>query len=413
VAAVVTGISLLAPFALARFSRALRKPFAALAPVPGMLAAASLPASLRRAAVATAALSTAIGMMVSVTVMIGSFRETVEAWVAQTVRSDLWLRPARSLSDAVSVFPESITEDLKRVPFIASFDRFRARDLVYGDSIITVGSGDFDIAANDGDLPMVTPRSAAEAIRDAIERRGVLVSESFSIKFDKGVGDTVVLPTPGAPSELAIHGVYRDYSNDRGVVVMDRPLFIEKFRDTTINTIAVFLKRGVDPQRARADLEARLGPRYGAFTTLNATIRTEVMRVFDQTFLITYGLLLVAIVVAVLGIVNTLSALILERNAEIALLRVLGMSRGEIRTMVLLESLIVAVVSTALGLATGSMLSYVLIFVVNKQSFGWTIQFDPPVVLVAASLAATFLTTVLAGLIPARFAEQAHLMKSE
>src|SRR5207244_465658 len=149
---------------------------------------------------------------------------------------------------------------------------------------------------------------------------------------------TIPLPTAHGVVPFPVTGVYRDYSNDRGVVVMDRADFVRFFDDDAINTVVVYLRPGVDRDAARRRLEATFGPKYHAFAVMNAEIRSEVMRIFDQTFLITYALLGVAIAVAVLGIVNTLAALILERTRELALLRVTGLSAGELRTMIVLES---------------------------------------------------------------------------
>jgi len=187
---------------------------------------------------------------------------------------------------------------------------------------------------------------------------------------------------------------------------------------------AVVCRLGGDPElwtpgplwQARGLLERQMGARFHLFAFTNKNIRNEVMKIFDQTFMITYALLLVALVVAVLGIVNTMSALILERRHEIALLKVLGVTRGEISLMVVLESAIIAATSTVLGSLSGYVLALILIFVINKQSFGWTIQFDPPALLVAASLAITFLATCLAGLIPTRLANRVVIsteLKSE
>jgi putative ABC transport system permease protein len=326
----------------------------------------------------------------------------VRIWVDQTVSSDLWLRPSKGLSNSqIALFPAEVGEAAKKLPFVADVDRVRGTNVVYGDTIIAVGGADFPIAARRG-LPMITPRSAREALENAMRHHGVVVSESFSLKFSKGVGDTIEL----AQRKLPISGIYRDYSNDRGVVVMDRSLYIRTFGDDSINTIVVFLKPGVTIDRARRMLERDFGPKHNAFVVTNGEVKAEVMRIFDQTFMITYALLGVAIVVAVLGIVNTLAALILERSRELALLRIGGLSTGELRTMIVLESTLLGVASTAAGLVMGYALSWILIYVINKQSFGWTIDFYSPVGLIVASLAVTLLSSALAGLAPARLAQR-------
>src|SRR5262249_32007135 len=137
-----------------------------------------------------------------------------------------------------------------------------------------------------------------------------------------------------------------------------------------------------------------------------------VMNIFDQTFMITYALLGIAIIVAVLGIINTLTALILERAREIAVLRVIGMTVAEVRRMIVLESPILGLISTAIGIAIGYTLSWILIYVINKQSFGWTIEFPPPLRVIALSCLTTFLAATLAGLAPARLATRIHLATS-
>lgn len=407
---VVAGFSALAPAVVRRTSSLLRPIMTRLFGIVGSVAAASVPASLRRTSIAGAALALAIGMMVAVALMVGSFRETVRIWVDQTVQSDLWLRPARGLSNAqVALFPAAILDDLRQVDFVLAVDPIRGRDVIYEDTIIWVGSGDFDVAARLSELPMVRPRSPDPALAEARRRHGVVISETFSVRFRKGIGDSVTLPVPGGRRTFPITGIYRDYSNDRGVVVMDRSLFLKTFRDSAVNTVVIFLEPGVDREAARAQLETMFGPKYGAFAISNASIRKEVMTIFDQTFMITYALLGVAVVVAVLGIVNTLSALILERTRELALLRVAGMSGGQLRTMILLESAVIGVAATVSGVVMGWILSWILINVINKQSFGWTIDFHVPAGLIGISLAITFLSSIAAGVIPARLANRIHI----
>lgn len=409
---VVAAFSLLVPSLLVLVSRLLRPVMGRFFTVEGSVAASALPAALRRTSVAVAALSTAIGMMVAVSMMIGSFRETVRTWVEQTVQSDLWLRPAKGLSNAPSaVFPGEIIADLRKIEFVDRFDPVRSRDMVYRDELVLLVAGDLRVPWKSGGPPMLRP-THDQAMAAALQLEGVLVSETFAYRFRKRIGSRIELPTVRGSRSFPITGIYRDYSNDRGVIVMDRQLYIRHYNDDTINTVAVFLAPGVNAPEARRELERRLGSRYRVFVLLNSAIKQEVMRIFDQTFLITWALLGVALSVAVLGIVNTLSALILERKREVALLRVVGMSGRQIGTMIVLESLILGLTSTLIGLVCGYVLSYILIFVINRQSFGWTIEFNPPGALIAASLAATFLATVLAGLIPSRLASRV-LISSE
>jgi putative ABC transport system permease protein len=374
------------------------------------LGAAAVPASLRRTSIAAAALMIAIAMTVAVAVMVGSFRQTVDAWVDQTIGSDLWIRPARDLSTgAQAAFPPEAAEPLRTMPGVAAFDRVRAIELPYADTAITVVGADFAVAMRYSRLPMIRPSSPVTALQEAVRQDGVVITESLSFHHDLTVGDELTLNTIEGPTSFTITGVYRDYSSDRGVAVIDRELFIRRFGDDSINTISVYLDPEADLETLRAEIERRLGPEFGAFTIPNALIRAEVMRIFDQTFMITWALLAIALVVAVTGIVNTLSALILERRRELALLRVLGMRSREVGTMIVVESAFIGLTAAILGLLCGLILSLILIYVINRQSFGWTIELAPPWTLIAVAVTLSFFTALLAGLIPARLTRRIDL----
>lgn len=408
---VIIGFSLLMPAALKGCARVLHRPLTAAFSVPGRLATASMPASLRRTAIAAAALLIAIGMMVAVSLMIGSFRDTVDAWVAQTVSSDIWLRPARNLGPVAASFPEEITRDLESIEIIEAFDPFRGRQVLLEGMPFLLGSGDFETLIRFGRLPMIDPSSQSAALRAALRSGGALVSEALAMRLGVGTGDSLEIPTPTGLRTIPITGVYRDYSSDRGIIAIDRALYLELYDDRAIDTIGLYLTPGIDPEVAQRQIEATLSTKWNAFAFTNRTIREEILRIFDQTFVITWALLGIALTVAILGIVSTLSALIIERRREIALLRIGGMTRGEVRQMIVLEASILGIASTLFGAISGFLLSLILIFVINKQSFGWTISFSPPWTIVATSLILTFAATIGAGFLSSTLADRVQLAR--
>jgi putative ABC transport system permease protein len=212
-----------------------------------------------------------------------------------------------------------------------------------------------------------------------------------------------MLPTAEGVQEFEIENVYYDYSNDRGTIVMDRSTYLRLFHDTSITNVAAYLTAGTDVAAAQADI-ARALPDAQLRVFANADLKQQVLRVFDQTFQVTYALEAVALIVAILGITNTLSALILERRAEFAMLRFVGAGRRQLRNLVVLESGVSGLMGTALGCVLGIALSVVLVFVINKQSFGWTIQFVVPGWFFAQALSLIVLATIVAGLYPAGLA---------
>jgi putative ABC transport system permease protein len=166
----------------------------------------------------------------------------------------------------------------------------------------------------------------------------------------------------------------------------------------------VYLRAGVEPDAVRERLMAELGSSHRLFVHSNASLRAEVLRIFDATFAITYGLEAVAIVVAVLGITATLVTLILERRRELAVLRLIGADLAQVRRMIVFEAGLLGLASQLLGGLAGLLLSLLLIYVINVQSFGWTIQFHLPVLFLAQAMALVLAATMVAGLYPARLA---------
>jgi putative ABC transport system permease protein len=403
---VVFGASFLVPAILFAVAHGVERPVRRVLKVEDWLAVTNLSAAVPRLSISVAALAVSLSMMVAISVMIGSFRETVIYWVGQTLQADLFLSPGSRHQGGVE---EALSAEVIRAvvtsPDVAAVDRFRSTEVPYGDTRVRVGGGDFAVLLDHGTLLFKAPADAREAMRRAIGQEAVVVSESFVIKQHLGVGDEVRLPTPHGPAPFRIAAVYYDYSSDRGVLVMDRATFERHYDDVAIGGLSVYLRKGVDAEAARQRLLTAFGDTHRVLVNTNASLRTEVLRIFDSTFAITYALEIIAIIVAILGVSGTLLTLILERERDLTILRLIGTSRRQIRRMVVGEAVLIGAVSQAVGLVVGLLLSLVLIYVINVQSFGWTIQFHLPTGFLLQSSLLMVLATGLAGLYPARRAQ--------
>jgi putative ABC transport system permease protein len=410
----VIGAALLVPaimFGLARLGRfTLRRRLG----VEGLLAHANLTSAIPRLSISVAALSVSLSMMVAIAVMIGSFRDTVVYWVGQTLKADLFIGPGirPTVGSDQTVSPD-VLETISRHPDLVALDRFRNVDLVYEGNLAVLGAGSFDVVLEHGALLFKSPANAREAMQQAIGDDAVIISEPFAIRFNKRDGDVLQLPTPQGERPFRVAAVYYDYATDRGVVIMDRPTFTKYFGELPPSGVAAYLREGADPERVRAEMLEMLDEGHRAFIFSNQTLRREILVVFDSTFAITYALELIAIVVAMLGVAGTLLTLVLERRRELSLLRLTGADRRQVRRMVIIEAALIGGISQGIGLAVGFALSLVLIYVVNVQSFGWTIQFHLPTAFLIQASIAVVLATSLAGIYPARRAAQLVLSHDE
>lgn len=408
--AFVFGAAGLVPIVLFGFTRAGRRPLASLFGVAGSLANANLAAAIPRVSVSVAALAVSLSMMVAIAVMIGSFRETVNYWVGQTLKADLFVGPeARSGGPGQSAISPDVERLVSAHPLVADVDRFRTSSLPYGDAQVTLTAGDFGVVSRRGTLVFKAPADGLARMRDAAGRDQVVVSEPFANRHGVSAGGRVHLQTSSGPRVFDVVGVYFDYSSDRGVVAMDHATFARHFGAAPPTGLSVYLRDGASADQVRDALLRGLAPDQRVFIYTNASLRAEVLRIFDATFAITYALEAIAIVVAIMGVAGTLLTLILERRREIAMVRLVGAERAQVRRMVVLEAALLGTVSQGVGLAVGLLLSLVLVFVINYQSFGWTIQFHVPWAFLAQMSAAIVLATALSGLYPARLASRIYV----
>ncbi|RPH62276.1 MAG: ABC transporter permease [Acidobacteria bacterium] len=378
----------------------------------GWLATANLSAGIGRIAISVAALAMSLSMMVAVAVMIGSFRDTVEYWTGETLAGDLYVSSATGpdRQPDFTIAPE-VVQWLRQHPGVAAVDVFRRESVVYQGAPIGVAFGQYATLLDHGNLVVKSPDNWRAALRQAIGQNAVIVTEPFAIKHGHDVGDEIELPTSNGPALFRIAGVYFDYSSDRGMVVFDRSTFVRYFGDRPPTSLTVYLRQGYSADTVRNDALTQLGNRHRVFIRTNESLRREVLRIFDSTFAITYALEAVAIIVAMMGVATTLLTLTLDRRRDLAVLRLIGTARRQIVRMVVAEALMIAGVSQAIGLAVGMALSLVLVFVINRQSFGWTIQWHVPWLFLGQMSLLTVLATMASALLPARRAARTEFVE--
>ena len=400
--AAIAAAALAAPAVVLAVNRATRAVVARR--VEGLLAGRSLAASLSRTSVVVAALATAIAMMASVGIMVGSFRETVSLWLDSQLRADLYVRPAGTQTAGEHpALPASVAPILSSNPGVAAVDLFHAVDFHYRGERATLGAGNLDVVRRYGRLRFLPGEDRDAVLRSLPNADRAIASEPFANKFHLRAGDRLTVPIGDRSVTLTIAGIYYEYSSSQGYLIVDRTTLLKYLPGLPATNAAVYLAPGADAAAVERQLQLRTAG-MGVVLAPNRELRRVSMLIFDRTFAVTWALEAVAVMVAMLGAANSLLALVLDRRRELGLLRYLGASARQVRGMILTEAAFLGLLASLLGLVLGFALSLVLIFVVNKQSFGWTIQFHPPLALLAAALLLVWCVTVLAGLYPARVA---------
>ncbi|MGH9476691.1 MAG: FtsX-like permease family protein [Terriglobales bacterium] len=365
------------------------------------LAAASLAGALRRSSILTVAVAVAIGIMLGVAIMVGSFRQTVAVWIGQQLQNDVFLQAADWDRNRPVPLPEAAIQAAASTPGVRAVAASHTQTWEFRGQPVLLNTR-WRIGGQ-----AALPRwqflfgGVARASGEA------MVSEPFARRFHLWTGDTLRLDS----ARLHISGVFYDYSSDSGLIELPAAAYTRLFGPPAATELGLDAVPGVAPAELRRRVERRLPPGSAVVAADNATLRRQAMLVFDQTFRITWALEAITLLVAILGVANTLLAVVLERAPEFAVLRFLGATRAQIRRLLLAEAAIVATFALALGWGMGIVLSLILARVINVQSFGWSIQFHPPYGFLALASLVVWLATVAAGWLPAR-AAQRHAVPS-
>jgi putative ABC transport system permease protein len=398
---VVIGFALLAPLVTLVLLGAATPLTGRLFGVLGRMAPRSVTGALSRTAVAIAALMVAVSVTIGVGLMVGSFRATVETWLGQTLYDDIYIsapglggtRPTQPLDPRIVPIAGSW-------PGVQQTEVLRATvaDSPAGEiAVSAVRSPDFVtrrwFASTDGGVS-----AAAEAVKNG----AVLASEPLANRLGLAAhGASLTLYTDRGPHTFPVAGIYRDYASSEGTVIMSLDIYQEYWTDTRLTAMSLVLAPGSDADQVARDLGTRLNAVQALSVRPNRALRDEVLRVFDQAFAITGALQLLAAVVAFIGVLSALLSLQLERAHELGMLRAIGLTSRQLRGTVFLETGLIGAVAGLLSMPTGLVLALILTFVINRRSFGWTLQFQVRPELFAQALALAVTAALLAGVYPA------------
>lgn len=418
----IIGASLMMPFALSFVLPVLTRTLPKVFGAKGRVAASSLYGTLARTSVAAASLMIGVAMMVSLAIMISSFRKTVTEWIDQSFQADLWMQSqARAAGDKNAKLPESYIPTIAAVPGVAAVEGFVDRRIVYKGLPVFLGAADFDVLAKYGNQLFLSGESN-EAVCNRLKGKRAIISEPFAVRRNLHKGDSIELDVPAGATEsvsnansesteaskeagketFIIEDVFYDYASDLGYIIIPRETFKDIYKDTTISNYAIYLDPKADLDSVRAEILSKISGRIAINSTRE--LRKQAITIFDRTFAITYALHTIAVIVSILSVMNALFALTIESRREFAILRYLGAGKKELSLIVYLQASILALVGNTGGIGLGYILSLLLTHVINKQSFGWSVQYSIPYDFLLQSSLLVLITAVASAAIPARIA---------
>lgn len=397
----ILGAALLTPLVMVGAARAAAPGLGWLLGFSGRMAARGVVARLSRTGVAVAALMVAVAATVGVGVMIRSFRATVERWLETSLAADVYVAAPtfRGSRGGESALDPAVIARLREAPGVEAVGTYRGvrvgsafgptQLVALGISPRTYGQFRFRAGVPDEVWPAFQDRGAA------------IVSEPYAYRHDLAVGSTLILRTDRGDRGFPVAGVFADYGSDQGIVMVSRRTYEANWEDRGVSSLGIVLTPGTNREAAVQALRARAGETQELLIRSNRALREASLEVFDRTFAITAVLRFVATLVAVVGVLSALMALQLERARELGVLRAQGLTPREVWRLVLAETGFLGGVAGLLAVPVGIGLALVLIHVINRRAFGWSIETTVPADVLLQAVGLALLAALAAGAYPA------------
>jgi putative ABC transport system permease protein len=407
---VTLGMLLLAAPLAALLARLLRPLLTWLMPVEGALAADRLILASRRVSATVAALMLSVGLLVAFAGMGRASHASILDWVQTTLNPDLFVTPSQDIVIRTIRFPAAMTDELQTLSGVRRVQAVRnARVVFRGTPVMLLA---LDLLSIEELTPVRVTAGGRDMFRVAAAGAGVLVSDSLAQLHRLKQGDILDVPVPGEVVRLPIVGILVDYSDQQGVIFIDRSLFQRYWQDDSVNFYRVYLADGADVGDVKRRILERFAGERQLFVLNNDELKTYILRLADQWFALTYVQVAIAAVVAVLGIVNTLTVSIVVRRRELAVLQAVGALKGQIRRTIWTEALATAFVGVILGGLLGAVNLYYVLEIVRADLAGMRLQYQFPLVALLGAGALILSAAFLAALWPAEAATRGSLVEA-
>ncbi|HEV1287566.1 MAG TPA: FtsX-like permease family protein [Bryobacteraceae bacterium] len=402
---------LLAPALALWFAKLLRPFLASLLPVEGTLAADSLIQSPRRTSGALSALMLSLALVIALGGMARASYHVITDWLAVAFNPDLFVTTSDQITSRSFRFPGSMGNILAAIPGVEEVQSARTPRVMVQGSPVMILALEAAISGRRVPLPAIAGRND-QMYKLAAEGKGIIASENFALLHHVSLGDVLDIPSPDGILKLPVVGIIRDYSDQQGSLLMDRQLYVQHWHDDTVNVYRLYLNTGADPSTVKSAILARLSGQTRLFVLRNSELRAYVLKIADQWFAIAYVQIAVAVLVAILGIINTLTVSISDRRRELGVLQAIGGLRVQIRHMIWIEALLIGAIGLALGFLLGAACLYYVREIGGLDIAGLRLAYEYPFGIVALLIPVILCAALVSALGPAEGAVRGNLVEA-
>jgi putative ABC transport system permease protein len=402
---------LLSPLLAVGLARAMRPVLKWLRPVEGALAADSLLQAPRRTSASVAALMLSLALVVAFGGMARASYDSIIDWMNTALNPDLFVSPSQSIVIRTIRFPQTMEAELAAVPGVERVQAVRDARIVFRKTPVMVVAVDIaSVAQTARRVPVAG--DADEMYRRTAAGQGLMVSDNLAQLQRLALGDVLEVPAPYGVIRLPIAGIVVDYSDQQGTILMDRRLFQEYWHDDTVNIFRLYLNPGTSMPDVRRNILERYAGARQVFVLTNTELKAYILKITDQWFGLTSVQIAVAVLVAILGIVNTLTVSITDRRRELGVLQAVGGLRGQIRRTIWIEALSIGTLGLILGFGLGAINLYYILQIIHQDIAGMRLDYAFPVAVVAALVPTILASAFIAAIWPAESAVHGSLVEA-
>jgi putative ABC transport system permease protein len=406
----VVAMLLLSPTAVLWMTRGLRPVLRWLRPVEGALAADSLIQAPRRTSATVTALMLSLSLVITLGGIATASFDQIMDWTRTALNPDLFVTTSQSLTERNFRFDAALGDELAKIEGIDLVQRVRSHRIQYKGSPVML------VAVEAASLGQRVKREPVEGPDNMFELagqgKGVILSDNFAQLNGLHYGDSIVLETPTGTHPVPIVGLVVDWSDQSGSIVMDRNTYIRFFRDDTVNLFRVYVKAGVPAQDVRRRIIERFAGTQRLFVLTNDEVKTWIGGLTEQWLGLAYAQIAIAVLVAILGIVNTLTVSIIDRRRELGVLQAVGGLRNQIRHTIWMEALAIGTVGLVLGFAIGSVMLYYMLEMTRRDITGADLPYQFPVSIALSLVPLILGSAFVAALWPAESAVRGSLVEA-
>jgi putative ABC transport system permease protein len=367
--------------------------------------------SPRRTSATVSALMLSLATVVGFGGFAASIYSSMNEWMSTALNPDFFVSGSANLTNRSLTFPAEIGAEIEKVDGVDQVQLVRDARVIYN------GTPTMVVSVETAKLVTKVKRTPLAGNADEMNRltaagQGVIVSDGFSALQNVSVGDVINIPSPSGVISLPVAGVVRDYSDLQGAVFMDRSVYLKYWNDTSVNVARVYVTPGSNPAEVRQRILDRVSGRYRLLVLTNSEVRVYVLKLMNQWMSMTYNQIAVAVLVAVLGIVNTLTVSITDRRRELGVMQAVGGLRSQIRRTVWLEAITIGVIGLILGMGLGAVNLYYSLGMIKRDLGGLDLDYIYPAGVMAMMVPVILIAAFFASVGPAESAVRGSLVES-